>query len=114
MTRLLNLMPLRGKGGPTSLDNLALACQGCNNHKYTKTHATDPLTSQRAEIFHPRHQQWQAHFAWNEQFEYVLGLTATGRATVEALQLNQAELINLRKLLYAAGEHPPTHTDDTP
>ncbi len=24
----------RAKGGATALDNLALACQGCNNHKY--------------------------------------------------------------------------------
>lgn len=104
----------RGKGGPTSLDNLALACQGCNNHKYNKTHATDPFTRQRVELFHPRHQQWHDHFAWDEQFEYILGLTASGRATGEALQLNRAELVNLRKLLYAAGEHPPSSTDDTP
>ena len=27
----------RHAGGETTLDNLALACQGCNNHKYTKT-----------------------------------------------------------------------------
>jgi hypothetical protein len=33
-------------------------------------------------------------------------VTAIGRATVEALQLNRQELVNLRRLLYAAGEHP--------
>jgi 5-methylcytosine-specific restriction endonuclease McrA len=26
----------RARGGTTSVDNLALACQGCNNHKYDK------------------------------------------------------------------------------
>jgi 5-methylcytosine-specific restriction endonuclease McrA len=26
----------KSQGGETKLDNLALACQGCNNHKYNK------------------------------------------------------------------------------
>jgi len=34
----------QSKGGKSSLDNLALACQGCNNHKYNKTEAIDPIT----------------------------------------------------------------------
>jgi 5-methylcytosine-specific restriction endonuclease McrA len=29
----------RTKGGTTTSDNLALACQGCNNHKYDKMEA---------------------------------------------------------------------------
>jgi hypothetical protein len=37
----------------------------------------------------------------------ILGLTAIGRATVEALQLNRAALVNLRRVLVKAGEHPP-------
>jgi 5-methylcytosine-specific restriction endonuclease McrA len=32
------------KGGPTTLDNLALSCQGCNGHKYKKTEGYDPVT----------------------------------------------------------------------
>ena len=104
----------RSQGGLTTLDNLALACQGCNNHKYNKTHSSDPFTKQFVELFHPRQQQWQEHFAWDERFECILGLTASGRATVEALRLNRTELVNLRKLLYAAGEHPPPGVDDTP
>ena len=35
-----HIYPL-SKGGKTTLDNLALACQGCNNHKYNKTEGTD-------------------------------------------------------------------------
>jgi hypothetical protein len=66
------------------------------------------------ELFHPRQQQWREHFAWDERFERILGLTASGRATVEALQLNRVELVNLRKLLYATGEHPPPGVNDTP
>ncbi|MCI0477436.1 MAG: HNH endonuclease, partial [Anaerolineales bacterium] len=34
----------RHLGGETARDNLALACQGCNNHKYTKTEARDPVS----------------------------------------------------------------------
>jgi hypothetical protein len=36
----------------------------------------------------------------------IIGLTPTGRATVSALQLNRAEVINLRRILFAVGEHP--------
>ncbi len=34
------------KGGETIVDNLALSCQGCNNHKYNKTEARDPLSGE--------------------------------------------------------------------
>jgi hypothetical protein len=37
----------------------------------------------------------------------IIGLTATGRAIVEALHLNRSELLNLRRMLRAVGEHPP-------
>jgi 5-methylcytosine-specific restriction endonuclease McrA len=41
---LEHLIP-RSQGGHTSLDNLALACQGCTNHKYNKTKSGDPVSS---------------------------------------------------------------------
>jgi 5-methylcytosine-specific restriction endonuclease McrA len=44
----------RAAGGPTRVDNLALACQGCNNHKFTKTEAPDPTTGEMVPLFHPR------------------------------------------------------------
>jgi len=37
----------------------------------------------------------------------IIGLTPTGRATVEVLKLNREGLVNLRQVLYAAGKHPP-------
>jgi hypothetical protein len=70
------------------------------------------VTHQLVDLFHPRTQRWQAHFTWDERFELIIGLTATGRATVEALQLNRSELVNLRRLLYATGEHPLATTED--
>lgn len=33
--------------------------------------------------------------------------TLIGRATVDALCLNRQALVNLRRVLVAAGEHPP-------
>jgi hypothetical protein len=101
----------RQSGGETTLDNLALACQGCNNHKYTKTETRDPISDNVVPLYHPRQQRWHDHFAWNDDFALVIGLTPIGRATLKALQLNREELVNLRRVLYAMGEHPPVEID---
>ena len=97
----------RARGGPTTVQNLALACQGCNNHKYDKTEATDPISGERAPLYHPRLDHWDEHFAWSDDFTLMIGLTPTGRATVETLVLNRGGVVNLRRLLYERGEHPP-------
>jgi hypothetical protein len=97
----------RSAGGDTTADNLALSCQGCNGHKYTKQHAADPLTGQVVALFHPRIQIWDNHFAWSSETTIVVGLTPVGRATVEALRMNRPELVNLRAVLYIAQKHPP-------
>ncbi len=70
------------------------------------------VTHRLVDLFHPRTQRWQEHFTWDERFELIIGLTATGRATVEALKLNRTEVVNLRRLLYAAGEHPLPEIED--
>jgi len=97
-------------GGKTELDNLALACQGCNGHKSAKTKAIDPVTKQLVPMFHPRRQKWREHFHWNDDCTLIVGITETGRATIAALQLNRDCLINLRRALYALGKHPPRET----
>jgi hypothetical protein len=102
----------RSQGGQTTLDNLALACQGCNNHKYTKTEGPDPVSGDNVSLYHPRQQRWRDHFAWNDDFTLIIGLTPTGRATVETLRLNREGLVNLRWILYAMGEHPPAEADE--
>lgn len=100
----------RTKGGSSELENLALSCQGCNNHKFTKIKGIDPVTEQTVPLFHPREQRWREHFAWNEDYTLMIGLTPTGRATVNELYLNRLGLINLRRVLFASGEHPPSDT----
>lgn len=100
------------RGGSDELDNLAFACLGCNGHKHAKTEASDPVTGKPAPLFHPRRHRWKDHFAWSQDYTLIIGETATGRATVSALQLNREAHINLRSLLYAAGAHPPPESED--
>jgi 5-methylcytosine-specific restriction endonuclease McrA len=95
------------RGGETSLENLAHACQGCNNFKYDKTEGEDPLSGLRVPLFHPRRHRWREHFVWTENFTLIQGITAIGRATVDVLRLNRDSLVNLRHVLYILGEHPP-------
>lgn len=85
----------RHAGGRTTSGNLALCCQGCNNHKYTKTKGLDPISGELVSLYHPRRQRWLDHFAWSHDYSLILGLTPTGRATVAALRLNRPGLVNL-------------------
>ena len=101
-----HVVPL-SKGGASNSSNLAFACQGCNNRKYISIEAKDPASQEMSYLFHPRQQDWIKHFAWNEDCTQILGLTATGRATVKKLKLNRSGLVNLRRILYDIGEHPP-------
>jgi hypothetical protein len=94
-------------GGRTSLDNLALACPWCNSAKHTKTHALDPQTDQRVPLFNPRLQNWNRHFMWSENFLHIIGRTRSGRATVEALNMNRLEQVNMRIALRSMRKYPP-------
>ena len=109
-----HIIPKHRGGGKTTATNLALSCQGCNNHKHTKIKGNDPITRKIVALFHPRRQEWADHFAWSADYFEIVGLTATGRATVAALQLNRVEVINLRRLLFAHGEHPPSRRTEMP
>jgi hypothetical protein len=95
------------RGGKTVLENLALACQGCNNHKHTKIKSRDPISGHLVLLFHPRLHNWAEHFSWSDDYLEMMGLTPTGRATIVTLQLNRDEVMNLRRVLIFCGEHPP-------
>ena len=96
-----------GRGGGHDLTNLALSCQGCNNRKFISIDAEDPVNGGRVALFHPRRDLWSDHLTWNEDCTMVMGLTPTGRATVERLDLNRPGVVNLRRLLFIVGLHPP-------
>jgi hypothetical protein len=97
----------RSKGGKTVKSNLAYSCQGCNAHKYNKIEEYDKVTGKIAPIFNPRKQRWIEHFKWSNDFSLIIGMTPTGRVTINTLKINRNGLVNLRKILYATGEHPP-------
>ena len=44
---------------------------------------------------------------WSEDLLFIIGLTRTGRATVEALNMNRFEQVNLREALRDSGKHLP-------
>jgi hypothetical protein len=93
--------------GPTELDNLALACPGCNSFKSDKTEASDPADGKTAPLFHPRKQNWNDHFEWSDDCLNIIGLIPTGRATVATLRLNRPGLVNIRLAMLALGLYPP-------
>lgn len=93
--------------GKSELENLALACHGCNLFKSNKQNFFDSFSDKEVRLFNPRIDSWNKPFAWKSGFSEIVGLTATKRATVEALKLNREGLVNQRKMLYTAGKHPP-------
>ena len=94
-------------GGPTTEENLWLACPSCNQFKGTQTHALDSQTGERAPLFNPRNQVWHEHFAWTENGTEILGKTPCGRATVIALRMNDMEIVVARRLWVSVGWWPP-------
>ena len=95
------------QGGTDAENNLALACELCNQYKWTKTQALDPETEQYMVLYNPREQRWIEHFAWGPDGTEIIGLTPCGRATVIALNLNNELAIIVRHNWIQAGWHPP-------
>lgn len=96
----------RSRGGDSGSDNLALACAGCNGRKYAIVDAVDPATGSIVQLFHPRRDDWNAHFVWDESFTLILGRTTIGRPTIDVLALNRPEPVNLRRVLRMVNRHP--------
>lgn len=92
-------------GGATIADNLALACVSCSLRKGARQQIKDPETGEVVSIFNPRQQIWKEHFGW-KGFE-VVGLTATGRATIAALNLNRSIMLAIRAEEEFFDRHPP-------
>jgi hypothetical protein len=101
-----HIIPL-SKGGNYELDNLALACQGCNNRKYNHIEAIDPIDGKFVQLYHPRQQLRAEHFIWSDDFSELIGISPTGRATIVRLQLNREGVVNLRGVLTMVNLHPP-------
>ena len=84
----------RQHGGPTTEDNLAFAFPHCNLHKGPNLTGIDPATGTVTELFHPRHYNWEDHFAWDGI--YLVSNTAIGRTTIRVLNMNSEDQLALR------------------
>ncbi len=93
-------------GGETAAENLALACVSCSLRKGARHDLKDLETGAVVSVFNPRQQVWKEHFSWNGV--QVFGLTATGRATIEALDLNRLTMLAIRSEEELLGRHPPS------
>lgn len=91
-----HIIPL-AVGGTNEPHNLWAACRQCNELKNNRTHAEDPATGELVGLFNPRTQQWSVHFQWDPETYWILGLTPTGRATVDALQINRTLMVRARQ-----------------
>jgi hypothetical protein len=101
-----HIIPLAA-GGTSDEENLWLACSVCNNYKGVQTHGLDPETDEASPLFNPRIQAWADHFTWSDDSIEIIGLTPVGRATVQALKLNQPFMRCARRRWVMAGWHPP-------
>jgi hypothetical protein len=98
----------QAQDGETTFDNLCFACRRCNEFKGSATRAQDPLTGETVALFHPRQQNWFNHFQWDETGVLLIGLTAVGRATIVALNMNNPVVVDARRRWVSVGWHPPT------
>jgi hypothetical protein len=92
-------------GGTTTENNLALACVSCSLYKAARQIVEDPETGEKVPIFNPRQQVWTEHFQWDAV--QVVGLTAIGRATINALKMNRPIILAIRAEEELLGRHPP-------
>ena len=95
----------RSRGGSSDLDNLAWCCPGCNLRKADRIGARDAETGEDVPLFHPRREDWSEHFRWKGQV--LVGRSPTGRATINALDLNQARRVQIRRAEGLFGLFPP-------
>lgn len=94
-------------GGETVRQNLWLACHRCNQCKNNRIRAVDPVTQEEVTLFNPRIQSWHEHFGWDNSNTQIIGRSASGRATVTALQMNDEYVVQSRRFWVILGIHPP-------
>lgn len=98
----------KSRGGENSTENLCVCCPDCNRFKNNRTEFQDPFSKEVVVLFHPNRDVWGEHFQWDESSAVLIGLTKTGRATIEALKINRKEMVDARRRWAEAGWHPPS------
>lgn len=83
--------------GTSTLDNLAWSCLHCNRHKGPLVAGHDPDSPEVIRLFNPRIDRWEEHFRYLAP--RIEGVSAIGRTTVWALEMNASEYVELRREL---------------
>ena len=96
----------RASEGPTTAENLALACVSCSLRKGACQSVSDVDSGVEVYLFHPRRQNWADHFRWNG--EWIEPLTPTGRVTIVRLAMNRPLAMSIRQEEALRGRHPPS------
>jgi hypothetical protein len=95
----------RSAGGSDDAGNLALACPSCNLHKSDRTTIVESGSPEPIALFNPRLDAWSDHFEWDEYA--IVAKTPIGRATIEALHLNDERRQKIRQAEQLFGLFPP-------
>ena len=103
-----HIVPL-SRGGADKEENLWLSCRRCNEYKGAQVDRFDQETGGNVTLFNPRYEQWSDHFCWSDDGQVIIGITASGRVTVVALQMNNKEIVSARRLWVSVGWHPPAN-----
>jgi hypothetical protein len=101
-----HIVPI-AKGGTDDEENLWLSCRDCNSYKSSKVTGFDEETKQEIKLFSPRKQSWNEHFIFDESKTIIIGKTPCGRATVNALRINEEQAVKARTIWVKAGWYPP-------
>lgn len=81
-------------GGTYDPQNTALSCHECNAKKGPNIAGVDPDDGAVVRLFNPRTQKWSDHFHFRGA--NIVGVTPTGRATVQTLGMNEEDRVLLR------------------
>lgn len=96
------------RGGKGLFGNLCWCCFWCNSYKQARIQAVDPRTARNVSLFNPRTDEWEEHFRWSRDGTRILGRSAQGRATIEAIRLNRPLLVRARRIWVRHELHPPS------
>jgi hypothetical protein len=64
------------------------------------------MTGKQEPLFNPRQHKWADHFKWTADHSKIEGITPTGRATENRLDLNKKARIEARLLWIETGTWP--------
>jgi hypothetical protein len=87
--------------GSDDPSNLALACPDCNAKKGPNLATISAESGKIVALFHPRLHRWEELFVLVGA--EIVGITEIGRATVQLLEMNEAERVAIRAELQAEG-----------